>query len=184
MPNQYSLDYFRNNSTLYSVAVKYDSATGTGNNDRILNGKEIQLFTNDLKQKGIDFNFDKIKDVDYLENIDKTYKKEAAMAKEREALIEEMKDDYTITKTKDENGNVFYQITAKKDVNLSKLKSDLKLPSGVVSENNAGYGQYDYNGHYIDNKPMKDVTIKVPERALGASKGVLESIWDWITGND
>ncbi len=176
MTTQYSLDYFKNNTTLYNLAAKYDSSSNIGNNDRILNGKEIQLFTLELKNKGINFDFSKLNDKEYLENTDKTYQKEVENAQKRENLIEEMKDDYSISKIKDQNGNVFYRITALKDVKLSQLKSDLKIPAGVVSEYNDGYGQWDNNGQYIENKEMRGISIKIPERQLGANQSVL----DWF----
>lgn len=105
----------------------------------------------------------------------KTPEKEAA-GKKSEAwqtrFRQQMKDDYQITA-----GTVYsyslgknvkvYNITAKKDVNLAKLKSDLGIKEGVISASNDGYGQYDDDGHYIDNKKMKGVTIHIPMDKLG-----------------
>ena len=87
MGGQYSLDYLKNNSTLYKLAEKYDSAENKGNNDRILNGKEVSLFTAELKSRGINFDFSKIKDSDYLSGVDKQYAKELKQAEKRKELI-------------------------------------------------------------------------------------------------
>lgn len=182
MTEHYSLDYFKNNSTLYNLASRYDSNTEGGNNDRILNGNEIKLFTTELKKRGINFDFTKLSDTDYLGNIDKTYQKEVEYSKKRENLIEEMKDNYSITKFKDNNGNVFYKITAKKDIILSQLKDDLKIPAGVVSEYNHGYGKWDNGGHHIENKSMKGITIQIPENQLGAKQSLGESLYNWFMG--
>ena len=110
----------------------------------------------------------------------------------RNQLIEKYKDKYDIKKgqvksytlSQKAGHDVYvevYFITAKKDVNLARLKEDLKIENGVISANNDGYGQYDNNGHYIENKAMKGVKIHIPVKALGADKSVWESICDWFS---
>ena len=179
MGGQYSLDYLKNNSTLYKLAEKYDSAENKGNNDRILNGKEVSLFTAELKSRGINFDFSKIKDSDYLSGVDKQYAKELKQAEKRKELINALKDEYSIEQFKNSNGEMMYRITPKKDVNVSGVTSDLKLVAGTIAENNDGYGQWDGpNGGYIGNKQMKGVSFVIPERALGAQKGFFEAILD------
>lgn len=106
----------------------------------------------------------------------------------RNQLIEKYKDKYDIQKgkvrsyslSKKAGHDVYvdvYFITAKKDVNLARLKEDLKIKNGIISANNDGYGQYDNNGHYIDNKSMKGIKIHIPVDALGADKGFFESLF-------
>ena len=106
----------------------------------------------------------------------------------RTRFIKSLKNDYNIIMTmeysysQDKNVPV-YKITAKKDINLGSLKKELGIPSGVVSNCNEGYGQYDNNGHYIENKAMKDVTIKIPVETLGESiddRNLLEQLTDWL----
>lgn len=110
----------------------------------------------------------------------------------RNELIEKYKDKYDIQKGKVKSYTLsqkaghdvyvdVYFITAKKDVNLARLKKDLKIENGVISANNDGYGQYDNNGHYIDNKAMKGVKIHIPVKALGAEKSCWESISEWFS---
>ena len=106
----------------------------------------------------------------------------------RARFIKNLKNDYNIIMTmeysysQDKNVPV-YKITAKKDINLGSMKKELGIPSGVVSNCNEGYGQYDNNGHYIENKAMKDVTIKIPVETLGENiddRNILEQIGDFF----
>ncbi len=101
-------------------------------------------------------------------------KKEASGRKSdawRQQFIKNHKGEYNIIAKVGTSFNgkkyTYYEITAKKDVNLAKLKSDLGIAAGVVSDNNDGYGKYDNKGHYIENKAMKGVTIKIPTGTLG-----------------
>jgi hypothetical protein len=98
-------------------------------------------------------------------------KDEAEEAK-RQELIEKYSDSYDIkkvTKTAlDGSKYTVYEITAKDDVNLFKLKEQLGINNGVISKYNEGYEHYDDNGGHIDNKRMKGVTIKIPVSELGA----------------
>ena len=64
-----------------------------------------------------------------------------------------------------------YKVTVKKDVKVDAVSKDLKLNSGVIADNNAGYDIYDGpNGSHISNKKMKGLSINIPERELGAHK--------------
>lgn len=89
----------------------------------------------------------------------------------RKDLINKYKDKYNIVKEvhTNENGEKYaiYKITAKKDVNLSRLTSDLGIDINTIQETNDGYGKYDYNGHFIGNKPMMNNTIQIPVGNLG-----------------
>lgn len=103
----------------------------------------------------------------------------------RQELIKKMEPKYTIVKGTEKllDGTVIevYRVTAKADVNLSRLKEDLKLNPGVVANCNDGYGKYDGpNGTYIDNKPMKGVTIKFPIDELGKNKSFIERIAEFF----
>ncbi len=100
----------------------------------------------------------------------------AAYGKKSEAwqtnFRQKLKNEYQITVRYDYSYSLgknvkVYDITAKKDVNLAQLKEELGIKNGVISNNNAGYGQYDYNGHYIENKPMKGVLFHIPVNSLG-----------------
>lgn len=107
----------------------------------------------------------------------------------RQKFIKMKGAEYKITRGSEYSSSLgknfeVYYITAKVDVNLSKLKKDLGIKPGIISSYNDNYEQYDYNGHYIDNKPMKDVTIKVPIHALGENiddRNILEQIGDFLS---
>lgn len=89
----------------------------------------------------------------------------------RQDLIEKYKDTYDIKKEVCTNSAgqeyTIYKITPKKELNLSKLSSDLGIRMEDISDNNIGYGPYDYNGHAIGNKPMIGETIQIPKGGLG-----------------
>ena len=169
------------------VAQKIDNNSYEGK-EGFLDGKEISLFSNELHKKGITFDFSKIKDSSYISNIENQYKNCLDNVFEQNTrgkkIIEENKGNYTIKKIYNQNHDgtftACYEITANKDVNLAKLKSDLGIPNGVINACNSGYGQYDHNGSYIENKPMKDVTIKIPAEKLGASKGLSDIFTDAV----
>lgn len=106
----------------------------------------------------------------------------------RKNFIQKMKENYKITEgtefsfSLNKNIKVYY-IEAKADVNLATLRNDLGIAPGVISNCNEGYGQYDNNGHHIDNKPMKNVKIKIPVEDLGKTieeRGLLERALDWF----
>ena len=106
----------------------------------------------------------------------------------RTRFIKSLKNDYNIVMSMEYSYSLdkkvpVYKITAKKDINLGEMKEELGIPGGVVSNCNSGYGQYDNNGHYIENKAMKNVTIKIPVNNLGENiddRNILEKIGDFF----
>ena len=174
--NYYSLDYFKNNSTLYKLSEKYDSTEEKGNNNRTLDGNEITLFNNEVKSLGLKFDFNQINSENYLDEFQIKYERASEDKIAREDLIKNKteKGEYKIEKV-NRNGKEMYAITALKDINCGALSRDLDLPAGVIRENNDGYGQWDYNGHHISNKPMKNVTIYVNIQDIGSA-----SVWRTI----
>lgn len=167
------------------VAQKIDNNSCEGK-EGFLDGQEISLFSNELNKKGITFDFSKIKDSSYMNNVEKQYQKSLDNVFEQnirgQKVIEENKENYTIKKVYNQNLDgtftACYEITAKTDRSLSRLKNDLGIPDGIINKCNPGYDQYDNNGGYIENKPMKDVTIKIPADKLGASKDLSEIFTD------
>jgi len=159
----YSLDYFKNNSTLYKLAEECDSTQNNGNNNRILDNNEVSIFNNKIKSLlGNDFNFEKIGDEAYLDNLQIEYERAISNNEEREKLINEKTEnnEYKIEPfVKD--GKKMYEITVLKEINCGQVSKDLNLAGGAIAKNNYGYGQYDYNGHHISNKPMQNVTFVV-----------------------
>ena len=153
-----------------------------------LDGKEISLFANELSNKGITFDFSKINDSDYINSVEEQYKNSLDNVYKQnnraEEIIEKHKENYDIRKIYNQNSDgsftACYEITAKVDVNLAKLKNDLKIPKGVISTCNNGYDQWDNNSHYIDNKAMKDITIKIPADKLGAETDLIDLIIDFF----
>lgn len=178
----YSLDYFRNNSTLYKLAEKYDSTEQKGNNDRVLNGGEIKLFSNEIKSLGLEFDFAQVKDSKYLDKFQENFERAQNQEKERNELIKDKKGEYEINIV-ERNGKKMYAIKVLKEINCGSVSSDLNLPGGAIAKNNAGYGQYDYDGHHISNKPMQNQVIYVDINDLNATswKNIGRGFVDWIT---
>ncbi len=179
----YSLDYFRNNSTLYKLAEKFDSTEHKGNGDRVLNGNEIKLFSNEIKSLGLDFDFAQVKDAKYLDKFQDDFERAQNQEKERKELIEDKKDEYEIEEEVKQDGKKMYRIKVLKETNCSGVSSDLNLPGGAIAKNNDGYGQYDYNGRHISNKPMQNEVIYIDINDLNATswKNIGRGIVDWIT---
>ena len=106
----------------------------------------------------------------------------------RSSFRQKMKGDYQITEKYVYSYSLgkkvkVYDITAKKDINLAGLKKELGIKAGIISNCNDGYGQYDYNGHYIENKPMKGVTFHIPVESLGEEiddRGIWDKIKDFF----
>lgn len=168
------------------LAQRIDRSSYEGK-ENYLDGKEISLFSNELNRKGITFDWSKVGDSSYINDVENQYKNSLDNVYTKNTkgteIIEKHKENYTIKKLYNQNQNgsftACYEITAKVDVSLSELKEDLGIPNGVISNCNDGYGQYDNNSHYIENKPMKNVTIKIPADKLGAdinSSGFIETI--------
>lgn len=157
-----------------------------GDHNEKLNGNEISLFSEELSKKGVSFDFSKVNDSNYIAEVEAQYKKGIDKAYEQNAraeeIIEENKENYTIKRIYNQNLDgsytAFYEITAKVDVNLAKLKDDLDIRKGVISQYNTGYGQWDNDGHHIDNKAMKEVTIKIPANELGGDPDISDKIGD------
>lgn len=106
----------------------------------------------------------------------------------RNRFIKKLKNDYNITMTMEYSYSQdkkipVYKIVAKKDVNLAAMKKELGIRNGVIASCNDGYGQYSNDGCYIDNKEMKNVTIKIPVDKLGENfddRNLLEQFLDWV----
>ena len=173
------------------VAQKIDKYSYEGQEGQ-LDGKEISLFIKELLNKGITFDFSKFNDSKYIQDVENQYKSSLEQAFSRntraQKIIEEHKNTYKFEQKyiQDMSGgfNSVYEITANKEIRLGALKDELDIPSGVISKSNDGYDQWDYNGSYIDNKPMKDVTIKVPASKLGANPDFsdkIKSLWNQIS---
>jgi len=100
----------------------------------------------------------------------------------REQLIEKYKDKYDIKLGMDYSYSLgkevpVYYITAKKDVDLGALKSDLKIKPRVIGSNNSAYSEtYGPTGKYVDDEPMKGRTIHIPVNDLGANRGLLDRL--------
>ncbi len=178
------------NGLIGNIARNIDKYS-TEENKGKLDGKEISLFSSELSKKGIAFDFSKLNDASYIEKVEKEYKnaldKAFSSNPRADKVIEENKGNYSIKKIYNQNYNgsytACYEITAKVDVNLSRLKEDLDIPAGVISDCNYGYDQWDGpGGTYIDNKPMKNVTIKIPADKLGANPNIIERLIEYIFG--
>ena len=173
------------------VAKRIDRFSNEGQEGR-LDGTEISLFIKELFNKGITFDFSKFNDSKYIQDVENQYKSSLEKAfsgnTRAQEVIEEYKNTYRFEQKyiQDMSGgfNSVYEITANKEIKLGALKDELDIPNGVISNSNDGYDQWGYNGSYIDNKPMKGVTIKVPASKLGANPDFsdrIKNLWNQIT---
>lgn len=157
--SQYSLDCFKNNATIYALAEKYDSKAQKGNDDRILNNNEIKLFNHELSSLGISFDFNQIRNDDYLNEFETNLERAQYDAEQREKLIKDKESEYKIEMI-EKDGKKMYKITVLKEVNCSGVSSDLNLPAGAIAKNNAGYDKYS-NGTYVGNIQMQGREIYI-----------------------
>ena len=176
----YSLELFKPYSNIYNEASKCDAVENGGNdNGKIDTATEKALFTQNLQNLNLGVDFDMFGNEQYMKNLEKNYKLEQAAQKDREQLIKKKTDkgEYTFELVNN-NGKQQYKITVLKEINCGEVSEDLNLPSGVIDKNNSGYGQYDYNGHHISNKPMQNVSFYIDVCDLNATsfKNTLRAI--------
>ena len=167
----YALELFKDNSTLYKLAQKYDSVDNGGDDNKILDKNEIKLFNTELKGLGLEFDFKNLKDEKYMDDFQIKYERALLDQVPREELIREKNQsgEYEITPF-ERDGVKMYKIKIKKEINCSGVSSELNLPAGAISDNNSGYTHWDGpNGTYIGNKPMKGETIYIKLKDLNGS---------------